>query len=379
MKAWLFQDHRQKKTLGSKAPWSVGWIDPDGKRKSKRIGSKSMAEKFQRKTEGQLAAGTYETTSRITWADFRAEYESKVASQLKPRSRVEALNALGNFARIAKPARVASIKTTTIDGFISVRCTEPGRKPGSVVSPYTVKKEVSAIRAAMNVAKDWEYIAQMPKFRRIKVPEAMPRPVTREHFEAMYQATDVATMPRNLSCEPAEWWRALFMFAMTTGWRKEEILLFRREDLDLDTGQVATRAKDNKSGCDEIDYLPEATLDHVRQIVRFDPCVFTWPHHLRTFDVQFARIQTAAGIHLPCIIQRQHDCTPSCHLYGLHDLRRAYATENCDRLPLATLQKKMRHRDIQTTMRYVEMASKMKRATEEVYVPSVVASKSHAV
>ena len=55
----------------------------------------------------------------------------------------------------------------------------------------------------------------------------------------------------------------------------------------------------------------------------------------------------------------------------MHDLRRAYATENCDQLPMPVLQKKMRHKDIQTTMRYVEMASKMKKAAEKVYVPQV--------
>ena len=38
-------------------------------------------------------------------------------------------------------------------------------------------------------------------------------------------------------------------------------------------------------------------------------------------------------------------------------------------MPLPMLQKKMRHKDISTTMRYVEMASKMKRATDSVYVP----------
>ena len=60
MKAWLFQDHRQKEKLGDDCPWSVGYYGPDGKKKGKRIGSKSAAEKFQRRIEGQLAAGVYE-------------------------------------------------------------------------------------------------------------------------------------------------------------------------------------------------------------------------------------------------------------------------------------------------------------------------------
>ena len=47
---------RPKKKHGAKAPWSVGWIDPDRVRHSKRIGSKALAERFARKIEGQLAA-----------------------------------------------------------------------------------------------------------------------------------------------------------------------------------------------------------------------------------------------------------------------------------------------------------------------------------
>ena len=67
MNAWLFQDARQKKKLGEDCPWSVGWYDPDGKKKSKRIGSKSMAEKFRKKVEGQLASGTYQANAKTTW------------------------------------------------------------------------------------------------------------------------------------------------------------------------------------------------------------------------------------------------------------------------------------------------------------------------
>ncbi|MBP85324.1 MAG: hypothetical protein CMJ64_01190 [Planctomycetaceae bacterium] len=372
MRAWPFQDTRQKKKLGeAKCPWSVGWIDPDGKKRSRKVGSKSMAMKYQRKIEGQLAAGIYEQQDRKSWTEFRRDYEGKVLCNLKPRSRVECVHALDNFQRIARPQQVGAIKTTHVDSFISVRRTERGRKPGSTVSEYTVKKELSSIRAALNVANEWGYLAKVPKFRKIKLQEAMPRPVTREHFDAIYLACDVAKMPYNMPFEPADWWRAVLMFAMTTGWRKEEILKFSRLDLDVDTGMVTTRANDNKGGRDEADYLPEVTMQHIARIQSFHKEVFPWPHDTRTFDIEFHKIQDAAGIHLPCIISRKHDCTPSCHLYGMHDLRRAYATENCDRLPLPVLQKKMRHKDIQTTMRYVEMASKMKRATDDVFVPTV--------
>ena len=81
MRAWIFQDPRQKQKHGSKAPWSVGWYTPDGNRRSKRVGSKSQAEKLRRKREGELAAGTYQTESRESWKDFRTEYQAKVGSR----------------------------------------------------------------------------------------------------------------------------------------------------------------------------------------------------------------------------------------------------------------------------------------------------------
>lgn len=374
MKAWLFQDPRQKQKLGERCPWSVGWLDPSGKRKSKSIGVKSSAEKFARKIEGQLAAGVYETASGVSWETFRLEYEAKVLAGMKPTSRTGVRIALDQFQTLVKPGKVSAIKTATIDDFVSRRRQGPGRKPGSVVAPGTIKKELGCIRAALNVARDWGYLVTLPKFRAVKVPEAMPRPVTQEHFEAMYQACNVATLPDGLPYPAAEWWRAMLVFAMTTGWRREEILALRRDDLDLESGAVTTRAESNKGGRDEMDFLPAVALEHVKRLASFSSLVFPWDHDKVTLYREFHRIQVAAGIKLPCKTKQAHECTPTCHMYGLHDLRRAYATENCDRMPLPVLQKKMRHRDIQTTMTYVAMANKMKRASEVVFVPGFLSA-----
>src|SRR5437868_14991656 len=97
MNAWTFQERKQLAKLGDACPWSVGWYDPDGKRKSKSIGSKSLAEKHARKIEGQLAAGLYRNDARRTWSDFNDEFEARIASTMEPVTRVCTMRALQIF------------------------------------------------------------------------------------------------------------------------------------------------------------------------------------------------------------------------------------------------------------------------------------------
>lgn len=369
MKAWIFQDPKQRAKLGDKAPWCVGYYDPDGKRKQRKGGSRSIAEKLLRKIEGELAAGVYTNTSRKTWADFRADYEAKILPRLARRSQEAVKASLAAFERIVTPAKMQSINTAAIDDFVTKRKADAGRKPGSTVSAATINRDLRHVKAALRIAHEWGQLPKVPRFRFLREEQRIGQVITPEHFEAIYKAADAATKPSLPQCSPGEWWRALLVFALTTGWRIEEILSFRRDDLDTATGRITTRAGDNKGKRDDSDHLPPAALEHVKTVVGFAPMVFEWPHDYRTLWLEFHDLQRAAGIHLPCRDADRHECTDTCHVYGFHALRRGYATLNADTMPAAVLQRKMRHRSFTTTLRYIGLSDKMKAAAEKVYVP----------
>src|SRR5262245_41401649 len=133
MSAWIFQLGSQVEKHGSqRASWYVGWFDPAGKKKTKTCGpgvdGKRNAEKLKKKVEAELLTGTYQSNSKKTWAEFRQEFETKIADGMLPRSRQLVMEMLNTFERIVKPVRIWAIKTQTIDEFRAKRREEPGKK-----------------------------------------------------------------------------------------------------------------------------------------------------------------------------------------------------------------------------------------------------------
>ena len=100
--------------------------------------------------------------------------------------------------------------------------------------------------------------------------------------------------------------------------------------------------------------------------------MFPWAKSRKALYVQFHRIQKAAGIHLPC--GRDHEHTPSCHLYGFHDERRAFATLNAGQMSGDALQKLMRHKSYTTTQRYINMSKQVNDAVDVLFVPEFLRS-----
>ena len=132
------------------------------------------------------------------------------------------------------------------------------------------------------------------------------------------------------------------------------------------------RLQDNKGKRDSLVKLHAVVVEHLRKLAGFDPHVFPWNHNERTLYAEFARIQEAAGIHLPCRTRGKHEHNRHCHLYGFHDLRRAFATMNADKLSADALQALMRHKSYATTQKYINMAWQLDDAVKVLHVPDVL-------
>jgi integrase len=385
MKAWVYQDDKQVKKHGAEAAsWYVGWIDPEGKRRCKSCGpgpkGKAAAEKLKDKRHAELVTGTYQTNTKRTWEEFRKDYEARILGGLAPTTRVAVKAAFDHFERLAKPRHLSALTTARVDEFIADRRQERGKKEGDLVSPATVNKELRHLRAALAVALEWGYLTALPKFRMEKVPRHLPTYIPGDHFAAIYKACDCARQPAGLPCPPSDWWRGLLVMGYMTGWRISDMLGLRRDDLDLEAGVAITRAEDNKGNRDERVSLHPVVVEHLKRLPGFTPTVFPWPYCTKTLYVEFARIQEAAlvtnakgedvSLHLPC--HEEHEHTRYCHVYGFHDLRRAFATMNAGRLTPDALQALMRHKSYSTTQIYINITRQLDEAVAGLHVPDVL-------
>jgi hypothetical protein len=178
--AWIFQEAEDIRDLGEDgAPWHCGWYEPDGRRKKKSYGpghlGKQRAERARAKLENDLMTGNYQLEILRTWDDFVKEYERRVLSGLAVRSRLESLQALGHFKRLAKPIRVFAINTGTIDDYIAARRQQKGKKKGTIISPATLNKDLRCLKAALAKAVAWNYLARLPRFHRQREHERLSR------------------------------------------------------------------------------------------------------------------------------------------------------------------------------------------------------------
>lgn len=376
MKAWVEQDYRQKQKLGDACPWTVRWFDHDGRKRSKRIGTRENAEKFRARKEIELEKSLVQA-ERIPWKRFRQEYEETVFPTWRsPYSRIEATHALDKFAEVAKPKYVDRITERTLDDYVAKRLKARGKRAGETISPETIRKEMRTIRAALNKAVRWGYLAKCPCMPDVAGYGKDKPFVTDQHFDLMMAHCDAARLPSDQHFSAEQFWKALLGMAWVTGMRKSALLSLRWEDVDLDAGVVISRAKDNKQKRDQRHKIAAAVpllreLHNARRAR--DPRVFPWNYAVLTLSRTLHAIQAAAGIELPC--REDHEHTDACHRYGFHSFRYAHATYNFGRVPDRALQEQMGHASFTTTTRYIKYAEQHQQQAYDAYLPPSLKAK----
>ncbi|WP_010587877.1 tyrosine-type recombinase/integrase [Schlesneria paludicola] len=384
-KAWVHQIKSQVAKYGEdKASWYCTWNDPEGKRCTKSCGpgkiGKSAANKLADKTHAELVTGTYQSKSKKTWARLLADYKEKILSRMDGPSRMAAEIALNNFQRVAKPNSVTAINPAKIDDFVTKRLKESASKGQSAesakkkerptVSPATVNKELRYVRAILNIAEEWKYIAAAPKVRMLKLQKKLPTFMPPEHFTAIYVACDFAKRPSRVpNIAPAIWWRGLLTTAYMTGWRISQLLSLKWTDIDLEQGYAVTRAEveGNKGKRDDRIPLHEIVITHLRPLAAsFDEYVFPWNQNRRDLWPEFQAIQAAAKLadESPLPLGGKNGKP-----YGFHDVRRGFATMNAESMDLFELQGLMQHKSLETTREYVNMARRYNSKVKNLFVP----------
>ncbi len=359
-KAWVFQN-KLHAARGKSGKWSVGWYE-NGTRKERVVGTKTEA----RDEAIRIESGQRQKSVR--WSEFLERYTEHIKSELRSRSFKTYISDLELFASIAKPKSLDKINASMIDRFIIERRKQRGRN-GQELTNSTINKQLRSLRAALKMAVRWDMLDKVPEIRFSREPEILPRAMPDADFASIYNACDSATKPEFRTTgdpAPVDWWRTLLVFLGTTGWRIGETLELLWRDVDLENGCVITRAVTNKGHRDERTPVPSLTIEHMRSLKRFKPEVFYWPNHLRTLYECWHDIQRAAGIKLECTFEHEHRET--CHHYGFHDLRRAFATNNFARMSADELKQRMRHKSMSTTMRYVRRAELNKQSAEHIHL-----------
>jgi integrase len=296
---------------------------------------------------------------------FESRYRLARLQEASPATVDAYRRVLNRWRLVTGDPPLAEITQTTLIHFAECAKRMPGLKPGTWVSPNTIRRQLTHIEALLNKAgppgyrnRDAAGIIPNPPF--IKKPKATPkgvRIVTDEEFNAVYLAAVCMDLPKIPGFKPPAWWRALLVVARNTGLRRRALLNMEMAHVKWEEHRLDLPARILKSGKPFTLHLNPTAMEHLRKIRTDRPLVFPWPFDLTQFHLRFHRLQSEAGI------------PPSRH-FGLHDIRKTLATMLWEKSPSAA-QFALGHAHSEVTRaHYVQGFGIVARALDELPQPS---------
>jgi integrase len=341
-------------SYGPGRPLGLVYFDPiSGRKKAKssRTTDWREAERLAGELEKQLRAGKFASASRITWQQFRQRYEGEQLALKSESHRSTSATAFNMVERVLNPDRLAKVTTTTMSRFIAALRAEKMKE--STLACY-----LRALKAGLRWANRMDLLATVPAFAMPRAGDAKARPVTAEEYDRM-----LAAVPK-VRPHDAPAWRRLLTGLWLSGLRLGEGLRLSWDvdapfavDLSGRFPAFAIEARAQKGRRDE--RLP-MTPDFARWLLDTFPegervgRVFKLMNPRNARPVSAGKVTAALGTigeKARVVVAKDSD-TGKVKYASAHDLRRSFGTRWAKRVMPAVLQRLMRHKSINTTMKY---------------------------
>jgi len=216
-KVWIYKRKRVK-------GWWIGWCE-SGKRKTKALPSKALAEHCRQIKYTQLNSDVFTGTVTVDWNQIRNEYEhSKKVAGFVEASLYEVALTLCHFERLVGKCNSKQITQNAIDKYILKR--------GKEVIRSALNKDIRNLKAFVRWCRKNRYVNGEIEIRELKEDE---RPVKSLSNTQIKKLLSTSKPYKTL------WMRILL--ALGTGLRGGDIESWRVSDIDFENSYVTTRSK----------------------------------------------------------------------------------------------------------------------------------------
>lgn len=273
-------------------------------------------------------------------------------------------NALRHWRLFTGDPPLKTITVKLLAKFRDALIASPGEIPGETKSLRTVKGNLRHIQTLLDKAgppghrnRDAAGILEtVPWIKPPVVPEPAPRYIEDEMLIKVYAACDQMTSPKDVGVLPAIWWRSLLGFVANTGLRIGTMRVLEWEDVDLAGRNLVIAGNKLKAKRAEVFPLNDTAMACLEAVKNGDDSpkglVFRGVRNEWRFYNSLHVLQYEAGL-------------PRSEHFGLHDLRKTWATKLWEHSPAAA-QLALGHSDMSTTAKHYVNRRKIEAMANKV-------------
>jgi len=219
-KVWIYKRNNIK-------GWWCGWYE-DGRRKSKALPSKELAEHYKQIKYAQLNSDVFTGIVTIEWREMVDEYrEAKKVQGVTEGTLYEHSLSLRNFERIVGKCNSRQITQNIIDKFILDRTNE--------VKRATLNKDIRNIKTFVIWCREQRYLNGNLKLKELKVEERPVKSLNDTQIKQLLKATELYP---NIKMR--------VLLALATGLRRGDIDSLKIGDIDFEQNCISTKSKKKK-------------------------------------------------------------------------------------------------------------------------------------